>query len=111
VLAKEARKRVGTGYRLLGEMQASIVRTTILDRTRGIVTLTLTLAATYVYELSPGVKQHLVQLIAGKTKQQAITILLQFPCIQAASIQLAGGNPALPDDPSEIHLIVMYQGS
>ncbi len=109
LIQDETTKSLGTGYRLLGDMQVRIVRATITDRMRGIATLTLILDAAYVYTLTPGVKEHLVQLIASKPTQQAITTLLHFPGIQAASIHLAGTNTTLPADPNHIHMIVMYR--
>jgi len=110
LLTTEALQRFRTGYSRIGDIHISVLHATITDRARGIVTLALTLDAAYAYTLTPGVKQHLVQLISGKPRQQAITILLQCPGIQAASMHLARGNIALPADPTHIHLIVMYQG-
>ena len=102
---------LGATYSLIGDIQVNIIHATITDPTRGIASIVVKIDATYVYQLSPDEKQQLVQLIAGKTKQQAINTLMQFPGIQAASIHLAAGNTTLPADPNHIHIIVMYQTS
>ncbi len=111
LLTTEALKRFGTGYSRIGDLHFSVLHAIMTDRMQGLAMLTLTLDATYVYTLTPGVKQHLVKLIAGKLKQRAIIILLRFPGIQSASMHLTGNYSALPADPSHIHLIVMYRSN
>ncbi len=111
MLAQQARTQLGTNYSLMGDIQVGIVHAAITDHTKGIATLSLKIDATYIYQIRPGEKEHLSTLLAGKPKQQAINTLLQLPGIQAASIQLAGGNTALPADPHHIHIILMYQSN
>ncbi len=111
LITSQAKQKLGATYALIGDIQINIIHTTITDQARGIATLRVKLDATYVFQLSPGEKEKLSQLLAGKPKQQAFNTLLQFPGIQAASIQLAGNNTALPDDPHHIHIIVMYRSS
>jgi hypothetical protein len=110
-LTSKARNTLGAAYALLGDIHVTIVHATITDPTIGIATLALTIDATYLYQIGPIEQEHLSTLLAGKPKQQAITILLQFPGIQTASIHLARGNTTLPTDPHYIQIIVMYRGS
>jgi len=105
----EAVKRLGTGYSLLGETQVTIRHATITNQARGTATLAVTLDATYVYQLSPDETQRLVRLVAGKPKQQAITLLLTQPGIQGVHITVKGGNQTLPQDPRAIQIIVLHQ--
>jgi hypothetical protein len=111
VLTPVVRHTLGAAYALLGDIHITIVHATITDHTQGIAMLALKIDATYLYQIRPPEKAHLSTLLAGKPKQQAITILLQVPGIQAASIHLAGGNTTLPTDPHYIQIIVMYRGS
>jgi len=107
----DAANRFGTGYSPIGDLQVHVLHATITDHTKGIATLALKIDATYIYQISPGEKEKLSELLAGKTKQQAINALSQFPGIQAASIQFSGSNTTLPDDPNKIQIIVVYQTS
>jgi hypothetical protein len=63
---------------------------------------------TWVYQITPAMQQHLLRLIAGKTKQQASASLLQIPGIAGVQISAEGGNRTLPEDPRRIHIIVVY---
>jgi len=98
-----------TSYTVFGEVTASVIHATITDQAHGIATLTVKLDATYIYQLSPGEKQQLVKLIAGKTKQQALAALLTFPGIAGAHIAMNGGNQTLPQDPGAIRIIILYR--
>ena len=111
LLTSQAGSTLGADYALVGDIQVTIVHATITNSHQGRAHIIVQIAGTWFYQITPPMQQHLAQLIAGKPKQQAITILLQFPGIKAASMQLAGGNTALPADPNHIHLIVMYQTS
>jgi len=111
VITSQAINTLGATYSLIGDIQVTIVHATITDHIKGIAALTLKMDATFLYQIRPIEKEHLSTLLAGKSKQQAINILLHFPGIQAASIQLAGGNTTLPTDPRHIQITVMYRGS
>jgi hypothetical protein len=101
-----AAKRLGTGYSLLGDTQVTITHATITNQVRGIATLTVKLEATFVYQITPREKRHLLKHIAGKTRQQALTTLLHLPGIQGAAITIKGNAAALPDNPGSITIVV-----
>jgi hypothetical protein len=112
MISKEAVSRLGTGYSLMSDLQVHILYATITDRARGIATLTVNLAATYVYQLSPGQKQHLIRLIAGQSPQQAMNILLQVPGIQRVHILTSSSaHQTLPADPTGIQIVLLYQST
>jgi hypothetical protein len=106
MLLAEAIKQLGTGYSQLGDMQVSIIHTTETDQARGIATLRVKLDATYVYQLTPGEKQQLVKLIAGKTKQQAQALLSQEPGIAGVVITTSGNAATLPENPGKITIVI-----
>ena len=96
-----------TGYTLLGDVMASVIHATITDQARGIATLTVKLDATFIYQITPGEKQQLVNIIAGKSKSSALHTLVALPGIQAASIRCTGGD-TLPHDPNHISISILY---
>ncbi len=106
LITSEALKRLGTGYSLIGDTQVTIIHAKITDQVRGIATIVVTLDATYVYQLSPGETQRLVQRITGKTQRQAVALLLQLPGIQAARI--TSTTPTLPENPGRITIRIQY---
>ncbi len=111
LITSQARSTLGADYALVGDIQVTIVHATITNSCQGRAHIIVQIAGTWVYQITPPMQQHLAQLLAGKPKQQAITILLQFPGIKAASIQLAAGNTTVPANSNDIHLIVMYRSS
>ncbi len=110
MLAAEAAKRFGTRYSLRGDTQVTIIHATITDQPRGIAMLAVKLDATYMYQLSPGEKRYLVQLIAGKTPQQAHALLSQVPGIAGVVITINGNAATLPDEPGKITIVIAERG-
>jgi len=96
-----------TGYTILGDVTASVIHASITDQARGIATLTVKLDATSIYQITPGEKQQLVNMIAGKSKSSALHTLLSLPGIQGASIRCTGGD-ILPHDPNHITISILY---
>jgi hypothetical protein len=107
LITKAALKRLGTDFRLMGDLRVSILHATVTDSNQGIVTLAVKTDETYVYLLSPGEKKRITHLIAGKSEQQAVQELFQMPAIQAASIK--SNTATLPNDPGKITIIVVYR--
>jgi len=101
----EAMKRLGTGYQLMGDVAIHLLHVTIVDTMRGIATIAVKCEAIYVYQLSPGEKQHLLHLVAGKAKQQALQTLLSLPGIQG--VRISGNAATLPTDPGRITIVVV----
>ena len=108
LLQQEVIQRLGTGYRLIGDLQVHVLTASITNHTKGIATINIHVDATYVYQLSQAQKRHIINLIAGKTEQQALTTLLHLPGIQGAAFTLKGNAATLPDDPGKISIVVKY---
>jgi|SRR6266852_1457217 len=109
MITKEAFRRFGAGFHLLGDLRVSIVQTTVTDPAQGIATIAVKTDATYVYQITPGEKQHLLRLIAGKSEQQAVKALFQLPGIRAASINCTAVT--LPTNPGSITIVVVYRSA
>src|SRR6266852_134975 len=109
MLTQEAVKRFGTGYRLLGDISIQVAHATITDHAKGMASIAVNLAATYIYELPSGERRHLKRLIAGQTLQHAIATLLQVPGIQGVHIITSeGAHQTLPEDPTHIQIVLLY---
>jgi hypothetical protein len=108
LLKAQATTTLGAEYALLGNIQVAIVHATAGEHRQGSLHLVVQVTGTWVYQITPAMQQHLLRLIAGKTKQQASASLLQIPGIAGVQISAEGGNRTLPEDPRRIHIIVVY---
>jgi hypothetical protein len=111
LLTAQAATTLGAAYALLGDLQVAIVRATAGEHRQGSLNLVVQVTGVWVYQITPAMQQHLLKLIAGKTKQQASAMLLQIPGIAGVQISAEGGNRTLPKDPRRIHLIVVYRSA
>ncbi len=109
-LTSQARHMLGSDYALLGTIHITIVHATTIDH-QGSVTLVVQLTGTWVYQLSPGIRQRLISRIAGKTQQQARALVLSQPGIAGVQINVSGGNRTLPQDKGSIHLVIVYRSA
>ncbi len=107
LLTAQATTTLGAEYALLGDIQITIVYATAINRSQGRAGMVVQVTGTWAYQITPGVQHHLLNLIAGKTMQQAGAMLVQFPGIAGAQISVKGGNRTLPQDPGSIHIIVV----
>lgn len=96
-----ATQQLGEGYTQNGAIQSSIVQTHA--KAHGVITLQVKSSASYSYQFTQEQQQALKNLIAGKTKAQATTALLQTPGVQSVSLSLSHGDQ-LPTDPNRIHV-------
>ncbi len=109
-LTLQARHMLGSDYAQLGAIHVTIVHTTTIDH-QGSVTLVVQLTGTWVYQLSPGIRQQLLARIAGKTQQQARALVLAQPGIAGVQVNVSGGSRSLPQDKGSIHLIIVYRSA
>ncbi len=105
LLSAQATRRLGAGYSLLGQIQAQVTQAAVEQAT---VTLTMRCQGTWVYQLSEQAQAHLLSLLGGRTKQQALHTLAHLPGIARATIEGIADNQRLPKDSSAIHLLVLY---
>ncbi len=111
LLPSQANKTPGGDYRLMGDIQVTIVQGKVISPRQGIVSVLVQVTGTWVYQITSAIQQHLIHLIAGKSKQQALQTLLQFPGIRGAQITVKEENQTLPDDPRNIHITVVYRSA
>jgi hypothetical protein len=94
-------RTLGKGYMLTGAIQNSILAAT--PQAHGAVTLQVRSTASYAYQFSQQQQQNIKAMIAGKSKAQATSMLLQVTGVQSVSLSLSYGDQ-LPNDPNHIQL-------
>jgi len=107
VTAAATRQIGGQGYRRVGELGVHITKSS--PGAQGTLTLAVQVSGTWAYQ--PTMKQirHLAQVLAGKSVQQARTLLLQQAGVAQVEMNVESGT--LPTAPDHIHLIVLEAGS
>jgi hypothetical protein len=106
LLATQAGKQFGTGYRLQGNVQVQVAQASSQPAR---ITLTVTCQGVWVYQLSTQEEQQIKRLVAGKTKQQALHTLGHLPGIQGATMKGTDDTTRLPKNPDLIHLVILEQ--
>ena len=100
-LTQDASVNPGPAYAPVGDIVAQVTRTT--QGTQGDVQLSVNALGVWVYQFTPTQRAALVHLIAGKSSQDARTILRRQPGVANAIITLTGiGVSSVPDDLSRI---------
>jgi len=110
LITADATSKLGIHYARIGDIQVIIIQGRVFSPRQGIVHVVVLIAGTWVYQITASQQGQLIKLIVGKTKQQAIATLLTFPGIAGAQITMNGGNRTLPEDPGNIHIILVYRG-
>jgi hypothetical protein len=107
LLSRQAAITLGTGYSLIGDVQTSITQAVV---THAIPILAFSCQGTWVYALSQEAQQQMKQHIAGKAKQEALTLLLSLPGIEQASIRW-DEQTKLPESLNALHLVIIVPNS
>ena len=101
-ITQQATKQVGTGYGLVGDLQASITKAAMNIR-QGTAALQVKVSSMWIYQFSQAQQNHIKIVIRGKSKEEATALLLHVPGVQTVSISIKNGN-AIPTDVQRIHL-------
>ncbi len=107
LLTRIATQQVGTGYTLTGAIHVTLNKPGVTPHIQ-LMVISFTCTGTWVYTLSPQEQQQIKQLIAGRTKHDALQLLRSQQGI--ASVTIAGvlDNQALPQDFTHIHLLLLF---
>jgi Baseplate J-like protein len=101
-ISQQATKRLGTGYGLVGDLQTSITKAMINTR-QGTATLQAKVSSIWMYQFSQAQQDQMKLKIRGKSKDEAIALLLHTPGVQTVSISTKNGR-TIPTDIQRIHL-------
>ena len=108
LLTSVATLQLGTGYTLTGTVQVTITQAIITPHTKPVV-FSFTCVGTWVYTLSAQEQQHIKERIAGRTKRDALRLLLSQKGIDKATIAGIPDTKKLPDDLTHIHLFIIVE--
>jgi len=103
-LTHQATTKLATGYSLLGDAKVTVTQATVQKQ----VFLSFHASGTWIYGLSQKTQQQIKHIIAGKTTQEAVTLLTSLPGVESAAIRLSGFGDAtrLPKQSNDIHVIL-----
>ncbi len=114
-LTQEAARQAGPGYTLSGAVQVTRVSVTpspVKDHLHESLVLHVKGAGTWAYQFSDTQLRQLAQLIAGKSRVQATTLLLVQPGVSQVAMTVSGmGQTSLPADAGRIHLLVLSRSA
>jgi hypothetical protein len=110
LLTSQAATKIGTGYSLFGEIQTMITQTTATHTSPPLVFLAFHAQGTWIYTLSPTAQQQMKHLIAGKSRREAITLLLAMPGIETATVE-GDDQTKLPKSLDALHLSIIVPTS
>jgi len=96
----------GSGYVPDKVIKAQITSIKAQQTTARIV---VSLSGTAVYHFPDSEMQHMKTLIAGKSRSQAMTLLLSLPEVHTAGMEIAQGRTMLPSDDTRIAIAVYQQ--
>ncbi len=107
LLNSEAKTTLSADYALAGNIQTRVTQATVVDTKQGVIALLVSAEGVWVYQISDTQKQDMVTMIAGKSKQDALDVLLKQVGVSKADIQVSGSDGAtLPLDTSQIALTI-----
>ena len=105
LLAQKAATNPGAGYALTDNIVTHAPQITSVEQS-GTIDLVIKTQGVWVYQFSAAAKTHLAQVIAGKSKEAALALLLQLAGVAQASISIANNGTTLPTDPTQISFTV-----
>ena len=107
LLNSEAKTTLSADYALAGNIQTRVTQATVVDTKQGVIALLVSAEGVWVYQISDGQKQDMITMIAGKSKQDALDVLLKQVGVRKVDIQVSESDGAtLPLDTSQIALTI-----
>ncbi len=103
---QRAIKQLGNGYGLVGDLVRRSNRATINTR-QGATILQVNVVSTWMYRFNQAQQDQIKLAIRGKSKKEAIALLLYMPRVQNASISIKNSN-AIPTDTQRIHMNFVF---
>jgi hypothetical protein len=104
-----AMQRLGANYLLEGEVQATVLHATNITGPHGGLLLQVKGTGVWAYRFTDAQLHTLAVRIAGKSRAQATSLLLDTPGVSQVVMNVSGMAATLPTDPARIHLLVLYQ--
>ncbi|GAC1481074.1 MAG: hypothetical protein NVS2B12_36180 [Ktedonobacteraceae bacterium] len=107
LLTRKIDNTPNASYTLANKITTKVLQANVVDG-KGTIALLISAEGVGVFQFSDAQKLELTSLIAGKSEQDAQTILSNQPGISAATINISGGNGhTLPTDAGRITISVI----
>ena len=108
LLNSDVTRLAGPGYAVVGNVTTQVLSQPQLSDTQGTLSLKVMANGTAFYQITPGKKQNLAKLIAGKSIAEAQGLLSNQFGIARATITISDNSAdTLPNDPSKIRVVVV----
>jgi hypothetical protein len=106
LLTTQATEKLGNGYSLLGNPETRVLAASAQNQK---VVVSFKAQGLWVYGLSSTEQKHIKRIIAGKTKENAMQLLLSLPDIERVSMQSSGfgDDSRVPKNVQYIHLVIL----
>lgn len=102
-LTQDAATNPGPAYVPVGAIQTQVAQAASDPQTQGNIDLVVNASGVWAYQFTDTQRTHLASLIAGKSSQDAKTLLLKQPGVHTVTITLTGvGVTMLPDSTQHI---------
>ncbi len=106
-LSQQAQKSLGAGYSMQGTINTSITQIATTEQTHGTLSLLVKAEGMWSYQFSQQEVNRLSRQIAGKARQEAVTLLKRLPSVSKVEISETWGSRSIPTDPSRIQVMVV----
>lgn len=109
LLTAQAVRKLGSGYSMLENPQVSITQAAV-NHTPPTVSLSFKAQSAWVYAVSEPEQKHIKSMIAGKSKDEAVSLLASLPGIESVSMQSSGvgDDTMIPKNTANIRLAIIY---
>lgn len=110
-LAAQALQKTGAGYSLFGTVHVSVTQASVTSTPHPLVFLSFQATGAWIYGLSQTEEQHIKELIAGKTSEEALQQLASLPGVERITISFHGfgDNTRLPKNTGYMHIVLIVQ--
>ena len=107
LLISQTTRKPGGGYSLVGQVDVGVIQANVSKSST--VFLSFQAQGTWVYAVSPTEQQQIKQVIAGRSKLEALQLLAALPGVDQASILLAGfgDDTRVPKDIRDIRFRII----
>lgn len=102
IASQEATKQFGSGYSLSGTISSNVIQATPKGNS---IVLQVRITANYSYHFTDQEQRNMLNSIAGKSRSEAINVLLAYAGVESVSIS----SPTLPKDTKNIRLLEIYE--
>ncbi|MBX5459285.1 MAG: hypothetical protein IRZ31_20520, partial [Thermogemmatispora sp.] len=108
LLSQEASKKLAAGYAPVGQIITTIDGATPISSGggKGSISITVTAEGRWAYQFDDAAKKRLAQLIAGKSKSEALQLLQRQSGVKGADIAIFHGSDRLPSDANQITITI-----